>query len=101
MPHPSSKTKRKLQKKEGQWPQSSSRRGHAGAKEGPAPTPAGSPGQLCLQLSSKTSTSCLSFPSGPWMSKHPISGVFHAHKSGVSKHDHRHIATGTELCYWH
>lgn len=24
-----------------------------------------------------------------------------AHKSGVSKHDHRHITTGTKLCHWH
>lgn len=45
---------------------------HTGAKEGPAPTPAGIPGRLCLQPPSEISTSCLSFPSGLQMStKHP------------------------------
>lgn len=44
----------------------------AGAKEGPASTPAGIPGRLCLQPPSETSTFCVSFPSGPLMStKHP------------------------------
>lgn len=52
---------------------------HTGVKEGPTPTPAGIPGQLYLQPPSETSTSCLSFPSGPWMStKHPSQVPFEA-----------------------
>lgn len=35
---------------------------HTSAKEGPAPTQLG----LCPRPPSETSTSCLSFPSGPW-----------------------------------
>lgn len=71
---------------------------HTSAKEGPAPTQLG----LCPRPPSETSTSCLSFPSGPWDVHQPPPQVsLHAHMSGVSKHGHRHITTGTKLCHWH
>lgn len=76
---------------------------HAGAKEGPAPTPAGIPGRLCLQPPSETPSHFLLVLPLRAADVHqaPLSGILHAHKSGVSKHDHRCMATGTKLCHWH